>query len=142
MKNPGRDGRPKQKKGSRGDQKSGKGKTILIYIFSRLFLFHFIDHLSLPFFRFDLPSLPWFFLSHLIVHPFLPWSPALAFQALPLAHRSSPLDPRHPIQTIQSSPPTPPGARDRARPLINVTKLRQIVRDLATDSRQTYVIVG
>ena len=70
-----------------------------------------------------LPSLPWFLLYLFVVHPFLLWSPALAVQSLPLAHRSSPLDPRHPIQTIQSCPPKPLGARDRARPLMDVTKL-------------------
>ena len=68
------------------------------------FLSFFIVHLFLS-------SLPWFFLSLSIVQAFLPRSPALAFQALPLAHRSSLLDLRHPIQTIQSCPPTPPGAR-------------------------------
>ena len=75
----------------------------LLRFFRGCFLFHFIAHLSFPLFRFDLPSLPCFFLSLFIVHPFLPslpwfflslfivqafllWSPALAVQALPLAH--------------------------------------------------------
>ena len=102
-------------------EKISKARFARFWDFFRgFFLFHFIGHLSLPFFRFDLPSLPWFFLSLFsfhpflpslpwsflslsIVHPFLPslpwfflslfilqafllWSPALAVQALPLAH--------------------------------------------------------
>ena len=43
------------------------------------FLSLFIVHLFLP-------SLPWFFLSLFILQAFLLWSPALAVQALPLAH--------------------------------------------------------
>ena len=58
----------------------------LFVIFPKLFLFHFIGHLSLPFFRFDHPSLPWFFLSLFIHHFFLVTSSALAVQALPQAH--------------------------------------------------------
>ena len=52
-------------------------------VFRGFFLFHFIGHLSLPFFRFDLPSLPWFFLSLFIHHFFLVRSSALAVQASP-----------------------------------------------------------
>ena len=37
-------------------------------------------------------------------HPFFPWAPALAVQALPLAHRSSPLDPSHSSNPFQSNP--------------------------------------
>ena len=44
------------------------------------------NELSLHLFRLGLSSLPWFFPSFFIVQAFLLWSPALAVQALPLAH--------------------------------------------------------
>ena len=43
-----------------------KEKTLLV---------HFASHPFRPFFRFGLPSLPWFFLSLFIVHLFLPSLP-------------------------------------------------------------------
>ena len=68
-------------------EKISKARFARFWDFFRgLFLFHFIGHLSLPFFRFDHPSLPWFFLSLFIHHFFLVTSSALAVQALPQAH--------------------------------------------------------
>ena len=67
-------------------KKSKKARFARFFsFFTRFFLFHFIGHLSLPFFRFDRPSLTWFFLSLFILHLFLVWSSALAVQALSLA---------------------------------------------------------
>ena len=43
----------------------------LLDIFSRFFLFHFIGHLSLPFFRSDHPSLTWFFFPLFILRMML-----------------------------------------------------------------------
>ena len=54
--------------------------------FRGFFPFHFIGHLSLPFFRSDHPSLTWFFLSLFILHLFLVSSSALAVQALSLTY--------------------------------------------------------
>ena len=95
-KNQGREGRPNLKKDEgvankvekeKPSEKISKARFARFWtFFPRFFLFHFIGHLSLPFFRFDHPSLPWFFLSLLIHHFFLVTSSALAVQALPQAH--------------------------------------------------------